>query len=353
MAKSYVRNIARYLETVSDAMGVQINGKETIVAPLDKYIAEHEHILTPEGDQQVRTLIEQLISTHHLENILHYDKVAAAALRQTDRDTYQAMEALVHNLCTLSCFPGYEKVTVFDHCLNQWITYEFEEFYHHFVKGRYSALSLNPSEGKFELKPITEIFKTYSDRKLIRITDELDHELICTEDHEFIAIDRDGNYVEATADELVSVAEAGTNFHFTMHATTISSVPIKCIEDLGKYDGAVYDLSVEDNHTFILSNGMIVKNCRSGAQVPFSSLNFGTDTSKEGRMVSKNLLLATDAGLGAGETAIFPISIFRLKKGINFDKGDPNYDLFKLACKVSARRSFPEHNWGNYVAVAA
>ena len=80
---------------------------------------------------------------------------------------------------------------------------------------------------------------------------------------------------------------------------------------------------------------------RAGAQVPFSSVNFGTDTSEEGRMVSRNLLLATEAGLGNGETAIFPISIFKVKDGINYNSEDPNYDLFKLSCKVSSKRLFP------------
>ena len=80
---------------------------------------------------------------------------------------------------------------------------------------------------------------------------------------------------------------------------------------------------------------------RAGAQVPFSSVNFGTDTSPEGRMVIKNYLLATDAGLGHGETPIFPISIFKVKEGVNYFKEDPNYDLFRLACKVSAKRLFP------------
>lgn len=80
---------------------------------------------------------------------------------------------------------------------------------------------------------------------------------------------------------------------------------------------------------------------RAGAQVPFSSVNFGTDTSPEGRMVIKNLLLATDRGLGNGETPIFPVSIFKVKEGVNYNKEDPNYDLFKLACKVSAKRLFP------------
>lgn len=80
---------------------------------------------------------------------------------------------------------------------------------------------------------------------------------------------------------------------------------------------------------------------RAGAQVPFSSVNFGTDISPEGRMVIKNLLLATDRGLGNGETPIFPVSIFKVKEGVNYNKEDPNYDLFKLACKVSAKRLFP------------
>ena len=84
---------------------------------------------------------------------------------------------------------------------------------------------------------------------------------------------------------------------------------------------------------------------RAGAQVPFSSINFGTDISPEGRMVIKNYLLATDAGLGKGETPIFPISIFKVRKGTNYEKDDPNYDLFKLACKVSAKRLFPNFSF--------
>lgn len=84
---------------------------------------------------------------------------------------------------------------------------------------------------------------------------------------------------------------------------------------------------------------------RAGAQIPFSSLNYGTDTSPEGRIVTRNLLLATEAGLGNGETAIFPIHIFKVKEGVNYNPGDPNYDLFKLACKVSAERLFPNFSF--------
>ncbi len=80
---------------------------------------------------------------------------------------------------------------------------------------------------------------------------------------------------------------------------------------------------------------------RAGAQVPFSSVNFGTDTSREGRLVMEKYLRAVESGLGKGETAIFPISIFKVKEGINYAPADPNYDLFELACEVSAKRLFP------------
>lgn len=84
---------------------------------------------------------------------------------------------------------------------------------------------------------------------------------------------------------------------------------------------------------------------RAGAQVPFSSINYGTDTSPEGRLVIKNVLLATEKGLGNGETPIFPIHIFKVKEGINYNPADPNYDLFKLACRVSAKRLFPNFSF--------
>ncbi len=84
---------------------------------------------------------------------------------------------------------------------------------------------------------------------------------------------------------------------------------------------------------------------RAGAQTPFSSVNYGMDTSTEGRMVVKNLLLVTEVGLGNGETPIFPIQIFRVKEGVNFNPGEPNYDLFRLSCRVSAKRLFPNFSF--------
>lgn len=84
---------------------------------------------------------------------------------------------------------------------------------------------------------------------------------------------------------------------------------------------------------------------RAGAQVPFSSLNYGTDTSDEGRMVMHCLLDATMRGLGNGETPIFPIQIFKVKEGINYNPEDPNYDLFKKSMLCSGKRLFPNFSF--------
>ena len=106
-------------------------------------------------------------------------------------------------------------------------------------------------------------------------------------------------------------------------------------------------LSQADRETFQAMEGFVhnlnTMHSRAGAQTPFSSINYGTDTSPEGRMAIKNILLATEAGLGHGETAIFPIHIFKVKEGVNYNPEDPNYDLFKLSCRVSAKRLFPNY----------
>jgi ribonucleoside-triphosphate reductase len=102
-----------------------------------------------------------------------------------------------------------------------------------------------------------------------------------------------------------------------------------------------------DRETYQAMEGFVhnlnTMHSRAGAQTPFSSINYGTDTTPEGRMVIRNVLLALDAGLGHGETCIFPIHIFKVKEGVNYNESDPNYDLFRLSCKVSARRLFPNY----------
>lgn len=128
-------------------------------------------------------------------------------------------------------------------------------------------------------------------------------------------------------------------------ALNLFPVTINKFEELNSGEEYVYDISVADNETFLTAEGIYVHNSRAGAQCPFSSLNFGTDTSEEGRLVIEQFLLATEAGLGNGETPIFPISIFKIKEGISFNPDDPNYDLFKLAIRCSAKRLFPNFSF--------
>ncbi|MBQ7624170.1 MAG: anaerobic ribonucleoside triphosphate reductase, partial [Clostridia bacterium] len=122
-------------------------------------------------------------------------------------------------------------------------------------------------------------------------------------------------------------------------------------EQLKKITDFAYKNAVEetDKSTYQAMEALIhnlnTMHSRAGSQTPFSSINYGLDTSPEGRMVVKNVLLATEAGLGKGETPIFPIQIYRIKEGINYSKGEPNYDLFKLACRVSAKRLFPNFSF--------
>ena len=109
----------------------------------------------------------------------------------------------------------------------------------------------------------------------------------------------------------------------------------------------IFDFAIKETkrQTYQAMEGLVhnlnTMHSRAGAQVPFTSLNFGTDTSPEGHLASEQFLLATEAGLGHGETPIFPISIFKVKEGVNYNPEDPNYDLFKLAMRVSSKRLFP------------
>ena len=126
-----------------------------------------------------------------------------------------------------------------------------------------------------------------------------------------------------------------------MHLRNVFINNIESTEDESSGDEYVYDISVEDNETFLTKDCIFVHNSRAGAQVPFSSINYGTDTSTEGRMVMETILKSTWDGLGNGEIPIFPIQIFKLKAGVSYNKEDPNYDLFELSCKVSAKRLYP------------
>ena len=128
-------------------------------------------------------------------------------------------------------------------------------------------------------------------------------------------------------------------------ATLIDSSEIKAVQEKARNFA---DREIE-RKTYqameALVHNLNTMHSRAGAQVPFSSLNYGTDTSPEGRLVMKSIMLATEAGLGNGETPIFPIQILKVKEGVNYNPEDPNYDLFKLACRVSAKRLFPNFSF--------
>ena len=152
--------------------------------------------------------------------------------------------------------------------------------------------------------------------------------------HEHI-MNHDGkNFIQCTLSDYLK--KKGSSFELT---TDVFDKICKYAET--KTDRDTYQAMEAMQHNFCTLQS------RSGGQTPFSSINFGTDTSEEGRMVTKNILLNVKAGLGSGETAIFPISIFKILKGVT-DKGNKNYDLFRLACEVSAVRAFP-----NFVNVSA
>ncbi len=144
------------------------------------------------------------------------------------------------------------------------------------------------------------------------------------------ALNMDENYFKAEKELLIGFTDSAT-------ADKIQKFAYKTSEK--ETDRATYQAMEA------LIHNLNTMNSRAGAQTPFSSINYGTDTSVEGRMVIKNVLLAQEAGLGNGETPIFPIHIFKVKEGVNYNPEDPNYDLFKLAIRVSAKRLFPNFSF--------
>ena len=152
-------------------------------------------------------------------------------------------------------------------------------------------------------------------------------------------------------------ATGDSDVRLETHAATFDDAAAKAIAATGRLDaGKAAHLVAHarrrataktDRETYQAMEGFVhnlnTMHSRAGAQTPFSSINYGTDTSPEGRMAIRNILLAEDAGLGHGETPIFPIHIFKVKEGVNYNPGDPNYDLFELSCKVSAKRLFPNY----------
>ncbi len=153
---------------------------------------------------------------------------------------------------------------------------------------------------------------------------------ILVEHKKFPILANDNGYTECEHKELLAITDEVT-------ANRIQKFTLK--QAMIETDKATFQAMEA------LIHNLNTMHSRAGAQIPFSSINYGTDTSPEARMVIKNLLLATEKGLGNGETPIFPIQIFKVKEGINYNETDPNYDLFKLSLRVSATRLFPNFSF--------
>lgn len=160
--------------------------------------------------------------------------------------------------------------------------------------------------------------------------------------------------IELDAKELVTKIEGAHQISPKLGDRTIDAYIKPYLEDEIEKDRILefatkeaYDETVRDTYQAMesLIHNLNTMHSRAGAQVPFSSINYGTDTSNEGRLVIESILKATQRGLGNGETPIFPIQIFKVKKGVNFKEGEVNYDLFKLAMETSAKRLFPNFSF--------
>lgn len=255
-----------------------------------------------------------LLDLANIENDI-FEKIYKRALKKTDKETYQAMEALIHNFNTMHsrCLPADETIVIKDGYKNI-----------NKLKVNDYVLSFNVNTQKYEYKKVKRVLDN-GEKELLLLVLENGQRLRCTPDHKLYT---SKGYVEAQYAKDVLTKDGFSSIVFMKNDITEE----------------VYDIEVEDNHNFCVKdknsdNFVVVHNC--GAQTPFSSINYGTCTSEEGRLITKNVLLATDKGLGRSETPIFPVQIFKLKRSVNLDPKSKNYDLFKLAIKTSAKRLFP------------
>ncbi|WP_347353026.1 anaerobic ribonucleoside triphosphate reductase [Acetoanaerobium noterae] len=227
------------------------------------------------------------------QDIMSYAALAAIAIQSNQNDQH-----------------GGQSIPNFDYALSEGVKKTFKKLYaENFYKALYMVLG-----NAFERKAIID--------SILKITDE-------------------------TGSAKISVSDEEKN----IEAQKISKVYSIDFEQVRKLQAFVYDetLFETDRKTYQAMEAFIhnlnTMHSRAGAQVPFSSVNFGTDISEEGRMISKNLMLSQEKGLGNGETPIFPILIFKVKESINLNKEDKNYDLFRLAMRVSSKRLFPNFSF--------
>jgi ribonucleoside-triphosphate reductase len=197
----------------------------------------------------------------------------------------------------------------------------------------------------FEYAMAEGVKKTYRKKYTYNIARYLEMEEICEDGKP----DADRIAEEVFAETgLVPVLAGDNGYAAAEKAKLLLLADEKTVAKIQKY-AHINSVKETDRATYQAMEALIhnlnTMNSRAGAQVPFSSINYGLDISPEGRMVIKNVLLAQEAGLGNGETPIFPIHIFKIKEGINYNPEDPSYDLFKLAIRVSAKRLFPNFSF--------
>lgn len=190
-----------------------------------------------------------------------------------------------------------------------------------------------PISTEFEYNDILKLIKETSNS----ITEKYDIRPSIENDHRYLAEEKIALFGNMWTDDGASVLHE--------HKIDIPDALKETIRNTAKKIAIAETDRATHQAMEALVHNLNTMNSRAGAQVPFSSINYGTDTSAEGRMVIKNILLATDEGLGDASTPIFPVQIFKVKEGVNYNPEDPNYDMFKLAMKTSAKRMFPNFSF--------
>lgn len=373
-AKAFKKHLAEQVEDKENMLfAKEPNGTKSYYdAILDEIKAVYTEIPQPMiADKERGDFSEEETETLRRHGItvdgLNYRTIAHRAYNDTVDETHQAMEAVIHNLNSMHCLLPSEKVWVEyrdENGVNKVTTMTILELYklvndvadhHTWLK----VYSVNPVAGKIEMKPVYAARRMDKDREMVTLVSKSGNKVTCTTNHKIIQL-VDGKLTEVLPKDATHLV-INRN---VVNASTITPDKVKKAYDaLGnryddlvmsdivdrKYfnsgDEYVYDISVVDNENFMLADGTFVHNSRAGAQVPFSSINYGTDTSPEGQLVIKEILQATEEGLGNGETPIFPVQIFKVKEGVNYNPGDPSYDLFRRAMEVSSKRLFPNFSF--------
>ena len=309
VAKSFANHLRECLNDYFDSEDTEKDFKNILTKEItDKIYQKYNTILNDTSKSELRQLLPNVSQEV-------FEKMYNRALVKTDKETYQAMEALIHNFNTMHsrCLPADEIIVAADGNTNI-----------NKLKVNDYVLSFNVNTQKYEYKKVKRVLDN-GEKELLLLVLENGQRLRCTPDHKLYT---SKGYTEAQYATDVLTKDGFSSIVFMKNDITEE----------------VFDIEVEDNHNFCVKdknsdNFVVVHNC--GAQTPFSSINYGTDTSEEGRMIIKNVLLATQKGLGRSETPIFPVQIFKIKKSVNLDPKSKNYDLFKLAIKTSAKRLFP------------